>query len=128
VLVVAGCHIDIDSQRVLDVSVGLLGDGIQRKIFDEELALGRNSQLPDSVGLGYSWVNTSEDGDNESGVGHAWVNYGDYLLTVGIADVAHGRDHEADAVAIAQQVRQTLGIPDEWTLPGEPPARPASST
>lgn len=117
-LVGAGCGVtvgDDDENKVsvlVDYMLGAARGGFEDGINDPE----RYNQLPDDVGLGYSSTDESRGAD-------ARLSRGDYLIEVRVSGGAEGRDHEADAVALAQQVAQTLEIPDEWTLPETPPSR-----
>ncbi|PZF80507.1 hypothetical protein [Jiangella anatolica] len=117
VLTSAGCRITVDGGD--DVVLRVLVDymmGNARVGFEDGLADPETyHQLPDDQGLGYSFT--------DGGAGQARLSSGDYLIEVTISAPAEGRDGEADAVAIAQQVTQTLEIPQEWTLQGTPPTR-----
>lgn len=113
----AGCRVTVDGGG--DVALRVLVDfmmGNARTGFEDGLADPETyHQLPDEQGLGYTFA----DGDGAQ----ARLSSGDYLVEVRIAAPAEGRDGEADAAAIAQQVTRTLEIPQEWTLQGTPPSR-----
>ncbi|TDD69245.1 hypothetical protein E1262_13030 [Jiangella aurantiaca] len=117
VLTSAGCRVTVDGGS--DVALSVLVDymmGSARTGFEDGLADAETyHQLPDDRGLGYTFT----DGDTAQ----ARLSRGDYLVEVRIAAPAESRDGEADAAAIAQQVGQTLEIPEEWTLQGTPPSR-----
>lgn len=116
-LVGAACRVSVGEDAdvalavMVDYMMGAARGGFEDGIADSE----RYNQLPDDQGLGYSWV--------DDGIGEARLSRGDYLIEVTVSGGAEGRDPEADAVALAQQVTATLEIPDEWTLPDTPPSR-----
>ncbi|MBB5785542.1 hypothetical protein [Jiangella mangrovi] len=113
----AGCRVTVDGGS--DVALRVLVDfmmGSARTGFEDGLADPETyHQLPDDQGLGYTFA----DGE----AAQARLSSGDYIVEVHIDAPAEGRDGEADAAAIAQQVTQTLEIPQEWTLQGTPPSR-----
>lgn len=113
----AGCRVTVDGGS--DVALRVLVDfmmGNARTGFEDGLADPEQYHpLPDDQGLGYSFT--------DGAAGEARLSSGDYLIEVTVAAPAEGRDAEADAVAIAQQVSQTLEIPAEWTLQGTAPSR-----
>lgn len=117
VLTSAGCRVTVDGGD--DVALRVLVDymmGNARTGFEDGLADAETyHQLSDAQGLGYTFTDGS--------TAQARLSRGDYLIEVRIAAPAEGRDGEADAAAIAQQVGQTLEIPEEWTLQGTPPVR-----
>lgn len=117
VLTGAGCRVTVDGGS--DVALSVLVDymmGNARTGFEEGLADAETyHQLPDDQGLGYTF--------SDGGAAQARLSSGDYLVEVRVTAPAEGRDGEADAAAIAQQVTQTLEIPQEWTLQGSAPTR-----
>lgn len=117
VLTGAGCRVTVDGGS--DVALSVLVDymmGNARTGFEDGLADPETyHQLPDDQGLGYTF--------SDGGAAQARLSSGDYLVEVRVAAPAEGRDGEADAAAIAQQVTQTLEIPQEWTLQGSAPTR-----
>jgi hypothetical protein len=125
-LALARCRVTLNGQGTssLDVSVDW-ASGMTLESFDGGLSDQRYNQLPDEDGLGFSWTEQKDERpDGSSGpVGRAQLLRGDHVIDMWIGRPADGRDGEADAVAIAQQVVQTLELGDEWTLPGEPPRR-----
>ncbi|NDL58936.1 hypothetical protein [Phytoactinopolyspora mesophila] len=124
-LVYAACHVALDGQDAdaLDVSVDW-AQGAKMSGFEQDLRNEDFNQLPEEDGLGFSWKQTANRPDGSRGdTARAWLVRGDRLIDVWITMPVEGRDGEADAAAIAQQVVQTLNISDEWTLPGDPPSR-----
>ncbi|WP_106535796.1 hypothetical protein [Haloactinopolyspora alba] len=119
----AGCRIEVDDELTFTASVGLAAEGYERDGFEKRLNRDGYDQLPPDVGLGFTWADEQDRGGDSVSTGQAWVSYGDYFVRVWIAGIADGRDQEADAAAIAAQLRQTLDIPEQWTLPGSPPTR-----
>lgn len=121
----AGCNITLDDQedRALTIGVdwalGILGSG-----FQDRLTADGYNQLPASAGLGFTWIQERDRPDGSRGdTARAWLNHGDRIVQVWLLMPADGRDGEADAAALAQQVIRTLELPAEWTLQGEPPKR-----
>ncbi|PSL06783.1 hypothetical protein CLV30_102171 [Haloactinopolyspora alba] len=100
----AACQLAVDGDVVVSVMVGFMlgyaGNGFREGL--------------------YSWTDTGDDGPV---TGEARLSRGDYLIDVEVVGIAEGRDAETDAVGLAQQVIQTLEIPDEWTLQGTAPSR-----
>ncbi|WP_053207473.1 hypothetical protein [Jiangella muralis] len=121
-LISAGSEVYVDGDPVLSVTVEQ-AMGILRSGFEDRLASDQYTQLPDDVGLGFSWSEDEEQGGESVPVGHAWLAHGIYVVRVSVTGLAEGRDHEADAVALAQQVVQTLELPDAWTLNDPPLSR-----
>ncbi|WP_152691133.1 hypothetical protein [Jiangella alkaliphila] len=121
----AGCSVTLDGQdqQALSVDVdwalGILGSG-----FQERLTADGYNQLPDAAGLGFTWTQEeTRPDDSEGDTTRAWLLHGDRIVQVWVAMPPDGRDSEADAAALAQQVVGTLELPAEWTLAGAPPAR-----
>ncbi len=115
--------LDGQDQQALSVDVdwalGILGSG-----FQERPAADGYNQLPDTAGLGFTWTQEeTRPDDGEGDTARAWLLHGDRIVQVWVAMPPEGRDGEADAAALAQQVAVTLELPAEWTLPGAPPAR-----
>ncbi|WP_123788384.1 hypothetical protein [Phytoactinopolyspora halophila] len=99
-------------------------EGIGKSNFESGLTDDRYNQLPEETGLGFSWTEENGSSGNASNKSaEARLLYGDRLIEVRVAQVVEGRDPEADAIAVAQQVIETLELDDEWTLPGDPPSR-----
>jgi hypothetical protein len=115
----AACDVAVEGDDVESIRerVGFL-EGTIRPAFEEGLGNDSYEHLPDDEGLGYSW--TQEQGEDT--IGRSRLVQGDYLVEVDLLP-AEGRDPSADAIALAQQVAAGLGLPDEWTLDGEPPTR-----
>lgn len=119
----AGCRVRVNDELTFTVSVGFAAEGYERNGFEKGLDRDGYNELPGEVGLGFTWADETDVDDGVVSTGEAWVLYGDYFVRVWIAGLVADRDQEADAAAVAQQVRQTLEIPDEWTLPGPSPSR-----
>lgn len=98
--------------------------GSAREIFERDLGSDERNQLPDSVGLGYSWTDPEGFRATSTGpVSETWLLHGDKLVQVSLWSPPGGRKGEDDTTALAQQVVATLDLPDEWTLEDEQPAR-----
>jgi hypothetical protein len=98
--------------------------GSAREIFERDLDSTERNQLPDSIGLGYSWTDPEGFRATSTGpVSETWLLHGDKLVQVSLWSPPSGRDGEDDTTALAQQVVGTLDIPGEWTLDEQPPSR-----
>ncbi|WP_123788385.1 hypothetical protein [Phytoactinopolyspora halophila] len=98
-------------------------EGNSLNSFEAGLDDDRFNQLPDEVGLGFSWTEENSSGESSSTRGHARLLHGSRVVEMDLAQMVEGRDPEADAIAVAQQVIETLELGDEWILPGDPPSR-----
>jgi hypothetical protein len=121
----ASCRIGLDGQDEPALSVAVdWALGSKADSFEDGLRSDAFHQLPDDHGLGYSWTEDADRPDGSRGpTSRAVLLHGDRLIDVSILQPADGRDAEADAVAIARQVTQTLELSDEWTLGEVPPSR-----
>lgn len=98
--------------------------GAVRGIFERDLRSPDRHQLPDEVGLGYSWTDPAGYRATSTGpVSETWLLRGDALVQVSVWSPPEGRPAEQDTTAVAQQVVATLDLDESWTLPGRPPGR-----
>ncbi|MFB9470310.1 hypothetical protein ACFFR3_12380 [Nonomuraea salmonea] len=67
--------------------------------------------LPDGVGPGYSAPVKDTNGNLVGGKVFAWTPDGSKMLAIQIVKGAAGRDHQADAVEFARQLRPLLLAP-----------------
>lgn len=99
--------------------------GYVGSVFEDALAdTERYAQLPEEIGVGVYQKDPigRRPGGEKGPVGFAQLSRGNWLVSVYIVLPADGRDSSADAVALVQQVVDTLEISDEWTLRGDPPS------
>jgi hypothetical protein len=68
----------------------------------------KGTALPAEVGPGYSAVLTREDGEPTGAYVSAWTTDGTKMLSIRLYLGAPGRDHRADVIEFARQLRPVL--------------------
>lgn len=82
-------------------------DGLERrKVADKGAA------LPAGAGPGYSAIIRGEGGQPRGAFASAWTSHGTKLLSITLYQGAPGRDHQADVIEFARQLRPLL-LPSE---------------
>lgn len=75
-------------------------------------AADKGTDLPASSGPGYSAAIKDVDGNSIGAKVFAWTHNGSKMLEIQIIRGAPGRDHRADAIEFARQLRPLLLVPD----------------
>lgn len=79
-----------------------LGSVERRRVAD------KGTPLPSGVGPGYSAIIRGKDGEPSGAYVSAWTPDGTRLLSIRLYQGAPGRDHQADVIEFARQLRPAL--------------------
>lgn len=121
VLESALCSLNGHKGQVFGVQVLPLGarPDIEQKVVDKVASRKVSYVFPASYGVGYAQTYSLKYGDTKAA---AYLLRGNYLVTLGLQQVAAGRDRLKDVVALTHQIVAFLGLPMSHTKPYPTPS------